>query len=299
MKKYAIYAAGGLWPQCRDLLESVSSYAETLLGRGEVKLELVALSDSNSNYWGTSILGVQCVEPKKLKEFDLDKIIISTGYHAEQITNFLINELNFSREIIDTSVIELTQYARIRFLRDFADMANTQGLYGSVAEGGVFKGTFAREINKYFPERMLYLFDSFDSFNEKELASDREAGLVNSDYSSVFLKNTSEDIVRDFLPFPEKAIFKKGYFPQTTAHDAQLENEHFVFVNLDFDLYQPTLAGLEYFYPKMTIGGTILIHDYFCWLVQGARKAVDEFCANNNLRCFPIGDGASVAIMKN
>jgi hypothetical protein len=265
---------------------------------GGYRLELVALSDSNSNYWGTSILGVQCVEPKKLKELKLDKIIISTGYHAEQIMDFLINDLDFRREIIDTSVIELAQYARTRFLRDFANMVYSQNLCGSVAEGGVFKGTFARKINEYFPDRMLYLFDSFDSFNEKELESDRDAGLVNPDYSSVFLKNTSEDIVRNSLPFPGKAIFKKGYFPQTTEHDQLLEKEHFVFVNLDFDLYQPTLAGLEYFYPKMMTGGVILIHDYFCWLVQGAKKAVDEFCANNNLHCLPIGDGVSVAITK-
>ena len=50
----------------------------------------------------------------------------------------------------------------------------------------------------------------------------------------------------------------------------------FAFVHLDADLYQPTLAALRYFYPRMVAGGVIIIHDYnHNW--DGARKAVNEF----------------------
>ncbi|MDR1267790.1 MAG: TylF/MycF family methyltransferase [Holosporales bacterium] len=50
----------------------------------------------------------------------------------------------------------------------------------------------------------------------------------------------------------EKLVFRKGYFPDTAASDA---DEKFAFVSLDTDLYQPIHAGLEFFYPRLHEGG--------------------------------------------
>ncbi|WP_257007056.1 TylF/MycF family methyltransferase [Helicobacter pullorum] len=72
----------------------------------------------------------------------------------------------------------------------------------------------------------------------------------------------------------------------------------FKFVNLDVDLYQPILSGLQYFYPKMVKDGVILVHDYFHPFYTGTKKAVDEFAVEMNLRTLPIGDAFSVMIVK-
>lgn len=77
-----------------------------------------------------------------------------------------------------------------------------------------------------------------------------------------------------------------------------MEKEIFCFVNIDTDLYDSILSGLEFFYPKMCKGGVILIHDYFSLGYIGVKKAVDTFANKNNLYILPIGDGISVAIMK-
>jgi hypothetical protein len=45
-------------------------------------------------------------------------------------------------------------------------------------------------------------------------------------------------------------------------------------------------AGLEFFYPRMARGGLLLLHDYSSLHWEGARQAVDEFCAANGE--FPI-----------
>jgi hypothetical protein len=96
------------------------------------------------------------------------------------------------------------------------------------------------------------------------------------------------------LPNPNNAIIRKGYFPETT----QGIDENFCFVNLDFDLYQPTLSGLEFFYPHMVEGGVILVHDYFSGACRGVKEAVQEFerKVKGKLNIFPIGDGLSVGI---
>lgn len=83
MKRYAIYAAGVAWPLVKDILDICPTFASSLLGteKGEGNT-LVALSDSNSDWWGTVSLGVEIVPPTKLKQLNLDKIIISNIYHA-------------------------------------------------------------------------------------------------------------------------------------------------------------------------------------------------------------------------
>ncbi|MDR3164043.1 MAG: TylF/MycF family methyltransferase [Synergistaceae bacterium] len=117
-------------------------------------------------------------------------------------------------------------------------------------------------------------------------------------YSDVFLKDTSIELVKNVLPHPEKAIFKQGFFPKSTIGDERLSKEEFVFVNLDFDLYRPILSGLEFFYPKMVRGGILLVHDYFSWSCRGAGEAVDKWCSDNNIIFTPIGDGMSIVITK-
>ena len=71
------------------------------------------------------------------------------------------------------------------------------------------------------------------------------------------------------------------------------------------DLYEPTLKGLEFFYPKLVKGGVILVHDYFKGFLPhplgeflGIRKAVSEFAAKFNVSYMPIGDAMSVAFIK-
>ncbi|MDR1640647.1 MAG: TylF/MycF family methyltransferase [Clostridiales bacterium] len=295
MKRYAIYAAGVTWPLVKDILDICPAYEESILGG---KGQLVALSDSNPDWHGTISCGVEIVAPAQLKSLELDKIIISNIYHAEQIKDYLVNTLKFDEGMLDVTVTEVAQFPRNRWLSDFASIAQLKGLEGSVAEGGVFKGTFAKYINECFPDRKIWLFDTFESFNEDEVKYDKEHGFLEKGYSGVFLKNTSIELVRSVLPHPEKAVFKKGFFPQSALGDTDLEQEKFVFVNLDFDLYQPMIAGLDFFWSKMVSGGVILAHDYFSWHCKGASEAVNTWCADNRQHFIPIGDAVSVAIIK-
>jgi hypothetical protein len=116
-------------------------------------------------------------------------------------------------------------------------------------------------------------------------------------YSKVDHSATSIEIVRNSLPFPERAVFKKGYFPDT-ACDVDAE---FIFVNLDCNIYEPTIKGLEYFWPKMIPGGIILVHDYNCQSAQvmdDIRRAVFEFSNIYQVPYFSNGDGWSIAFIK-
>ena len=88
-------------------------------------------------------------------------------------------------------------------------------------------------------------------------------------------------------------IIRKGYIPDTLVG---LESEHFAFVHLDMDLYQPQLVALRFFAPRMSFGGVIQIHDYFFVELPGVRQAVDEFAEEYKFVRIPTGDEYTVAL---
>jgi O-methyltransferase len=49
-------------------------------------------------------------------------------------------------------------------------------------------------------------------------------------------------------------------------------------VHLDADLYESTMAGLEFFYPRMPPGAILICHDYLS--SEGVNAAFGEFFAD-------------------
>jgi O-methyltransferase len=90
------------------------------------------------------------------------------------------------------------------------------------------------------------------------------------------LGDTSVESVLSVMPFRERCVIKKGWFP-ASAEDCG--NERFCFVSLDADLYGPIYEGLGFFWPRLAEGGYIFVHDYNNREYLGAKEAVCQFCA--------------------
>jgi O-methyltransferase len=165
---------------------------------------------------------------------------------------------------------------------------------GDFAELGVYKGDSARLLHLMDPERVFHLFDTFEGFTGSDLKP--ETG-VAATYSTLNFADTSiNKVLKKIGGNPEKFNIHAGYFPDSTSG---LEETRFALVSLDADLYNPTKAGLEYFYPRLSPGGVIFIHDYnFKW--EGLMKAVDEFAATIPEQLVFIPDlDSTVIIIKN
>ena len=72
-------------------------------------------------------------------------------------------------------------HVRLSSLELIADEIYTRGLAGNVAELGVFQGDFAQQVNRVFPDRKLYLFDTFEGFDERDSQVDRQKGYSRAD----------------------------------------------------------------------------------------------------------------------
>jgi O-methyltransferase len=202
---------------------------------------------------------------------------------------FISGSLEFlgRKQVIDSNYYD---YVRLSTLELVSHEINSRGLAGSVAEVGVYKGKFARYINQYFPDRSFYLFDTFEGFDQRDVAREVEQ---NYSTGTQNFSDTSVGSVLKRMPFPNKCIPKVGFFPDSANGIV----DSFVFVSLDADLYEPIYAGLSFFYPKLVRGGYIFIHDFNNENYKGSRKAVEQFCSENGISFVPIPDSGGSAIV--
>ncbi|MBK3518189.1 TylF/MycF/NovP-related O-methyltransferase [Carboxylicivirga marina] len=142
---------------------------------------------------------------------------------------------------------------------------------GAIAELGVYKGETAKLIHHLLPQKDFYLYDSFSGLPKLVIKEDCD-GTVRP--QTVQFDNTSPEEVLQYIDGnKDKLIIKEGVFPATTEG---INETKYALVHIDADLYQSTLDALEYFYPKLSPKGTIIVHDYnHNW--DGVKKAVDEF----------------------
>lgn len=244
--------------------------------------------------------------------FDMEKVIFTKNFKTEKvlfeiinekqirnqkllidIDNFIQEKFNEEKEIINNKLLCSKCFAadkslllkgdfndaiyeddffRYRTFELIADEIRNNNIGGSLAEIGVFRGDFSALINAKFPERDLYMFDTFCSFNKEEFDKEIQKGRWTETAYDIF-KNTNLELVLKKMKYPGKCIIKKGLFPNS----AEGLDEKFVFVSLDVDLENSTFYSLEYIYPRLVSGGYIFIHDYNNKGLEGVKEAVRRY----------------------
>ncbi len=275
----------------KAIVFGASEGSERLYSLIKERYEIVAFTDNDKNKNGGYINDLPIIPPNEIVSKQWDKIVIASITGMYIIQQQLI-DMGIEKSNIDISYMELQVKAREQFLSDFAQIVYKNEIKGAVAEAGVFQGEFAKVINEKFADRKLYLFDTFEGFDSRDITYEQ-----NNDFSNEktgHLNMTSKDMVLGKMKHVQNCIIKEGYFPET----AEGINDTFCFVNLDMDLYKPTLEGLKFFWSRMEKGGVILVHDYFSEAYKGVGRAVSEFIKEENVYLFPIGDSISVGIIK-
>lgn len=106
--------------------------------------------------------------------------------------------------------------SRVRWLRDYARHVYANNIQGNVAECDVYKGNFAHYISKYFYDRRLYLFDTFEGFRDEDInieAAFKNDAFDNSPFATEkgHFMGAIPEVVRRCMPHPENCVIKKGY----------------------------------------------------------------------------------------
>jgi len=152
---------------------------------------------------------------------------------------------------------------------------------GMLAECGVYRGGTLVPTGLFLKQnniaKIVYGFDSFQGF---DASVDSEIALGGSDsadkrrggFSDTSLEYVAAKVRR--WGVQQQVRLVRGYLERTLPLHAQ---ERFCFVHLDVDIYESYRLALEFFYPRMTPGGIILLDEYNDPPWPGCNKAVDEF----------------------
>lgn len=250
-------------------------YAKEVLEEYGVKDYLV----SDRSFIETKDKEITIDDAKQKKEYYILLCSNNKALYAELRKE--VREISHIDNIIDVcyygSTFAMLKYekndSRIKMLELCSREIYENRIEGEVAEAGVYRGDFAKYINELFPDKKLYLFDTYSGFVEKDCEYDRDNkfSLGIQDWSK-----TSIELVLNKMPFKDNCIVRKGFFPETAENMSK--EEMFCFVSLDMDLYQPIYKGLEFFYPRLVKGGYIFIHDCRNIAYVGARQALLDFC---------------------
>jgi len=145
---------------------------------------------------------------------------------------------------------------------------------GEMAEVGVYQGGSAKLICEAKKGKNLHLFDTFEGLPE---VSHQDTHFGTKYWKTGEFSNTNLENVKKYLSKYTEVKFYKGKFPETANPIKEIK---FSFVHLDVDLYQSTIDCLNFFFPRMVIGGVILTHDYH---TAGVKRAFEEFFQHKHI----------------
>lgn len=163
-----------------------------------------------------------------------------------------------------------------------------EAIPGDFAEVGVYRGNTARILAQAAraSSRQLFLFDTFSGFDSADQA--------DTDNPSRAFVDTSLERVKNFVG-TDRVEYVVGRFPDSLS--AAKVPDRFAIVHLDCDLYRPTAAGLDFFYPRLSPGGLIILHDYSSGHWSGCATAIDSFLKDKPERPVLIPDKSGTAVL--
>jgi hypothetical protein len=205
--------------------------------------------------------------------------------------------LDMSQDVIDTirdvRPYTMTTVQRIEAVCSATEYILKYDIPGAFVESGVWMGgssmAAASTLAKHgVTDREMYLFDTFEG-----IPPPGEHDGVIGGWRSVEEWWQTENAKPDSAPFLDAPVETVRANMARTGYD--LDHVHLVpglvqetlpasapeqiaFLRLDTDWYESTKVEMELLFPRLSVGGVLIIDDY--GFTEGSHKAVDEFLAD-------------------
>ncbi len=187
----------------------------------------------------------------------------------------------------------MTSRSRIAALCRAVEFVVRHDIPGDIVECGVWKGGSMMAAALRLQQlgdthRKLYLYDTFEGMTAPTAVDEDNRGrsaatrMKAEGSGGYWFREPQEEVRRNLLStgFDEsRLVFVKGPVEQTIP--AQIPDQ-IAILRLDTDWYESTKHELEHLYPRLSVGGTLILDDYGYW--RGSRKAVDEYMEQHKLK---------------
>jgi O-methyltransferase len=174
-------------------------------------------------------------------------------------------------------------------------------IVGDVVEAGVWRGGNIMAARIMAPDRMCWLYDTFDGMTKPTLQDRKPNGMLALD--SYRRKTATQkwarvplDEVRGYFEAAgvldeDRLRFVVGPVERTLLDPANVPDQ-IALLRLDTDWHASTKIELETLWPRVVDGGFLIVDDFFHWL--GCRKAVEDYFRGRRFEPMPIDDTAIV-----
>lgn len=175
---------------------------------------------------------------------------------------------------------------------------------GAIVECGVWRGgssmAAALTLRRFGEMRPIYLFDTFEGApppgdEDVDFRGDREVQAWDTTAAAaggIPIEAVEEAMRSTGYPM-EHIRLVKGLVEDTVPRQAP---QSIAVLRLDTDWYKSTRHELEHLYPRLAVGGVLIIDDYGHF--EGARQAVDEYFAENPLLLARLDYSGRIAVKR-
>ncbi len=156
---------------------------------------------------------------------------------------------------------------------------------GDLIETGVWRGgstIFMRSILKAYGvvDRTVWVADSFEGLpppNPEMYPADSKDRLFEIKELAISMEQVQSNFSKYDL-LDDQVKFLKGWFKDTLPTAPM---EKLAVVRLDGDMYESTMDGLNALYPKLSVGGYLIVDDY--GVLGSCKKAVHDYRAKHQI----------------
>ena len=176
----------------------------------------------------------------------------------------------------------VTSLERMRKLYESVIYLNKNAISGSYVECGVFKGGSVMNMaltQLNFNQKVhIYLYDTFEGMTSE---GKNDVNYLGESATKILRKQSKrcicgiEEVKKNMniTHYPKEFLhYYKGDVATTLQSGVP---KKIALLRLDTDWYESTKIELEILYPRLVMGGILILDDYGYW--KGARKATDDY----------------------
>lgn len=160
-----------------------------------------------------------------------------------------------------------------------------EGVPGDLLEAGVWRGgavAFMRAILKArgVTDRVVWVADSFQGLPAPDAAR-YPADRGDTHFTKRWLAVPVEEVKETFRAYgllDDQVRFIEGFFSESLP---RAPIGRLAVARIDVDMYESTTQALESLYPKLSIGGFVILDDWE--IIPTCRKAIEDFRARHGI----------------
>ncbi|HEY3267969.1 MAG TPA: TylF/MycF family methyltransferase [Armatimonadota bacterium] len=161
-----------------------------------------------------------------------------------------------------------------------------RGVRGDFIETGVWKGgatILMRAVLKAYgvTDRKVFVADSFEGLprpNEEKYPQDKgDHHFTLKDVLAISVEQVQENF-RKYDLLDDQVVFLKGWFSETLP---KAPIGKLAVARLDGDMYESTMDAITNLYPKLSVGGYLIVDDYNG--LERCKRAIEDYRRDNGI----------------